>query len=416
MIRDIGVVLRGTLIAQALGLIALPLLSRLFPPEAFGHFAFYQSAILILTVVACLRYDQAILAARSEEDAGRLFRLCLAISLVVGAVTTVGALVVEWVLPNGGDRASLVWLGAGAALSGMALASNALLTRLAAFGASAWFRIVQSGANSLASVGLGFAGLTGAGLIVGDLIGKLAALPIGIRRLRDIQALLVGPPGALWTVAVAYREFPQLSLLGGLLNNGATFLAPAALYALFGAATAGQFALVDRAVSLPISLVLIAVSQVFTAQAARLWREGSPELRPYVNRIIWLSLLVAAPLGVLGALLAPYVFVTVFGAQWATAGQYAQLLAVMYVSAAVMGPVNAALIVMGRLRLQLGWEAFRLVLFLALWVTVFIGDWSPVAALIGHAVVNVLVNIVFVGLVYRTVRRGPPAHGAVSGV
>ena len=45
MLKNTLTVLRGTVVAQAIGFMALPILTRLFTPEAFGQLQLYQSAL-----------------------------------------------------------------------------------------------------------------------------------------------------------------------------------------------------------------------------------------------------------------------------------------------------------------------------------------------------------------------------------
>lgn len=415
MIRDVGTLMRGTLVAQGLGLLLLPILSRLYTPASFGAFGFYQAAILLLTVIACMRYDQAILTAKDEREAVALFQLCLVVGLAMAALLLVPIALVD---AAGLERAlsgalSPYWLVPGMLVSGWTLAANAALTRLGDFKGAAASKMAQAGANSAASLAVGLAVPGGGpGLVLADQLSKLAATAVAVARLPGgIAPLFRVDPAALVELARRFGDFPRLSVLGGLLNNGGSFLTPALVYWLYGADTAGQFALVDRTISLPLALIIVTFSQAFSSHYARLLREDARAAKPYFAALVRMAALAGLAPMLLGLVLSPYAFPLVFGAQWQEAGIFAQLLAVMYYSALVVGPVNTALIVAGRLRWQLGWEFVRLVLLVAMWVGVIGLGLGPLWALGGYAAVSVLVNFAYIWLAWTQLRR---AVGAID--
>ena len=86
MIRNAFVVMRGTVIAQGLGVLALPVLTRLLEPTAFGHFQIYQSVLIVLLVLPTLRYEVAILRVSGRDELQALIQLCLGCSLIVVSI------------------------------------------------------------------------------------------------------------------------------------------------------------------------------------------------------------------------------------------------------------------------------------------------------------------------------------------
>ena len=413
MIRDVGTLMRGTLVVQGLGLLLLPILSRLYTPASFGAFGLYQAAILLLTVIACMRYDQAILTAADDREAVALFQLSILVGLVMAALLLVPVVLID---AAGLARAmsgalSPYWLVPGMLVSGWTLAANAALTRLGDFNGAAASKMAQAGANSTASVAIGLAVPGGGpGLVLADQLSKLSAVAVAIWRLPSgVAPLLRVDFGALVTLARRFGDFPRLSVLGGLLNNGGSFLTPALIYWFYGAETAGQFALVDRSISLPLGLIIITFSQAFSSHYARLLREDARAAKPYFAALIRMAALAGLVPMVLGVLLSPYAFPLVFGAQWQEAGVFAQVLAVMYYSSLVMGPVNTALVVAGRLRWQLGWEFGRLILLVAMWAGIAGLGLGPLWALGGYAAVSVVVNFAYIWLAWAQLKQAVDA-------
>lgn len=70
---------------------ASPILTRLYSPEAFGFLAIFISITSIVGVIACMRYELAIMLLKSDEKAANLLALCL-LSVVAISGLTVPAL------------------------------------------------------------------------------------------------------------------------------------------------------------------------------------------------------------------------------------------------------------------------------------------------------------------------------------
>ncbi len=61
----------GTTFAQIITILASPIITRLDGPGAFGLVALFTSIASILNVVACLRYEFAIVLSKSDKEGNR---------------------------------------------------------------------------------------------------------------------------------------------------------------------------------------------------------------------------------------------------------------------------------------------------------------------------------------------------------
>ena len=179
MLRDVLIVMRGTVVAGLIGLLVLPLLTRLFTPEAFGHLQLYQSFLLLLIVIPTLRYDIAILRAENEEELSALAWICLCANV---GMTLLVSVAYEYL--RGLNIAGLSTLAPVAVhlatlamfVTGMAQVYLNVALRQSDFSVNANTKVVQALTYSVASVGLG-AGKVGVfGIIMGDFIGRVAVL------------------------------------------------------------------------------------------------------------------------------------------------------------------------------------------------------------------------------------------------
>ncbi len=84
---DVLKLVTGTTLAQVITILAAPVITRLYGPEAFGFLAIFASITSILGVIACMRYEMAIMLPKTDEEAANLLGLCLPCVAVVSGLT-----------------------------------------------------------------------------------------------------------------------------------------------------------------------------------------------------------------------------------------------------------------------------------------------------------------------------------------
>src|SRR5690606_12612029 len=97
MLGGAGSIAAGSVAAQLLGIIAIPVLTRLYTPDDFGILAIYASLLAILVIIANLRYDFAIVVPRSTRAAANVAAISIATAATVSA--TVGLALIIWSRP-----------------------------------------------------------------------------------------------------------------------------------------------------------------------------------------------------------------------------------------------------------------------------------------------------------------------------
>jgi O-antigen/teichoic acid export membrane protein len=344
--RSVVTLASGTGIAQLLLVFAAPVLTRLYTPSDYGVLAVYSSTLTVLLVLASLRYESAIPLPEEDEVAGSVLALTFVILLAMAALVSVVVWLAgdafvsavnvpalrpyRWLIPLG-------FIGAGTyqALSYWAI-------RRREFGRVARTRLSQGAGQVIAQVALGVAGAGAPGLLIGDVIGRVAGGGgLALFALRERPHARV-TRASLLAVAARYRRFPLLTTWAGLLNIGSLQLPSILFSAGFGAAAAGLYALSFNMLVLPTMLVGQAVGQVFLSRAATYARE--PErLRQLTERTALALFACGLPVFGMVVLGGPQLFATVMGSQWEQAGRYAQVLAPWFIVWLVSNPLSGLL-------------------------------------------------------------------------
>ena len=344
--RAVGTLATGAAAAQAVVLLARPVLTRLYTPEAFGALAVFVAPAYLLASLATLRYEDAVALPATRRDAAGVTALAALAAVFVGlgvlALAPWRAALAEALgVPA---LAPLLPLASAVAVAlGVASAAQGWLAREGRFRQIALASLVQS--VGVVGVQLAVPGAGAAGLVAGVVLGAVlfaAVLAAGaVGRGGAPSGVVAEARGAdLGALARRFRRFPLFGVPASLLNQAGARLPPLALAAAFGPAAVGQFALALAAVAVPVGIVADAVGQVFYVRAGEAHRAG--RLGPLVEAVhARLSAVAAVPV-VAVAVLGPDLFAAVFGEPWRAAGDAARVLAPWLWLSSVAPPLTRA--------------------------------------------------------------------------
>lgn len=325
--RGVGVLVGGTAGAQLISVLAAPLLTRLYSPEAFGILAAFSAILALCLVAAAGRYELAIPIPEKEDDAANLAALSVCIALVFTALASiVFVLFREEIagLLNVPQLAELLWILPIGILAGISYEIFSKWSlRKRNYKAIAKTRLMQSIATLFVQVlGSPFGAVA---LVVGQAAGQgVGTVRLALSAARDYSWGRCNLSGAK-AQASKFRRYPQYSLWSGLLNTSSLQLAPLVFVAAYGPVVAGLYALTLRVLSMPGGLIGNAIGNVFLAEAPSAIRSGA--LKPLVSKLHNNLAKAAALPAVVITLFGKDLFGWVFGASWAQAGLYAQMMA-----------------------------------------------------------------------------------------
>jgi lipopolysaccharide exporter len=346
--RDVGKLTSGTLVAQIIGFLAYPVITRLFDPSVYGIFAIFLSLVSIITMISCLRYEQAIFLPKDDHDGGAIFHVCLFL------VTLVSLLCIPLFLIFGDGLCELLgepdlkfWIllvPLTVFIDGISMALRFWNTRQGRFGTQATTQALQSVSGAGLKIGFGLLGKISAGsLVVGQLVGNASGAMI-----LAYQAIRLDGPALKESLSfsrmkeqiIRYKKFPLIDTWSMFFHNLSWQLPVFLLAGFFSPGVAGLYALGNTVVQTPLSLIGGSIGQVFLQRASSAKRDGTVGLliEDVVELMLLLSLVPLALLMVYGG----DVFALVFGDEWFEAGVYVQILAVWAVIWFITFPIGNA--------------------------------------------------------------------------
>lgn len=357
----------GTVIGQALGLLAAPLLARLYSPSDFGVLTITSALAMSLAAVAALRLELAVPTTDSERDARSLVVLGLLAAVATAVVgTVVVALTRDRVVDILNDPALGTWLWLVPPLAAI-IASFSVLNQMAIrhqrYGAVGRRNLTSSMTTLTTQLGAGVAGLRPGGLVIGLAVGQLLGTASLVRG-SGLRAAVGGAVSVrhLRSVLVRYRRFPLLLGPAGLMNALGLQLPILLVAHYYGSEVTGWLGLTQRVLALPVMLIGQAVAQVYLGELSRDKRaEGGRASTLFHRTSLRLAAIAVTGAGLL-LVFGPALFRLIFGPEWTTSGVYARALAVGLAAQMVSSPLSLTLVALGRQGQQLAWDASRLVL------------------------------------------------------
>lgn len=340
--RSVTMLAGGTAISHGLAVVTAPLITRLYLPEDMGRLGLFTAFVGTLVVIACARYDVAIVSAETHEEAAALTAGSILIAFAASILGALGLVVCiryellgMGVLPMYSAAFAFVMLF----LFALFNALRYWLIREEAFGTISRLLVYQGAVRSGVQVAAGFFAPGWLGLLAGELLGRCTGLwqmiATSWRRLRGALA-----PGRIRAAFHRYRQFPMFSLPSTMIDTLVVNLPLLLIGQLFGAEAAGQFTLVQRLLTIPIAPISASVGDAFHGRAAAYIRDQPELLRGFFLRTSRF-LLLAGILPLLAIMiLAPLTFGMIFGPNWATAGILASIMAPPMLGHLVLGPTS----------------------------------------------------------------------------
>ncbi len=370
-------VLTGTTIAQAIPIVASPVLSRIYTPNDFGVYALFISITTIIAVLVTGRYELAIMLPEKDGESVNV----LALSIIISAIVCLATLLIVSLLNNqltnilGNPQISdwLYLVPLTAFLIGVYQTFSYWQNRKRRFKNLSLNRVVQSSVSVGSNLGLGLFHFGASGLIVGNVLARFVttafmgwniwtedkATVSAIRRDRITHYL------------VKYKDFPRYSGPADFINAVSNQAPVVLLGIFFGSIIVGNYSFTLSVLAAPISLISASVFEVFKERAASDFREHGNCRDIYVKTF---KVLFYAPLipFVIFFFVAPELFAFVFGAKWRLAGDYARILSVMYFLRLSASPLSYVFYIAGKQAYDLVWQ---IVLFVLAVCSILIGGY-----------------------------------------
>lgn len=384
----------GSFIAQALGFVSLYFLGRIYDPEAFGQLEIVLKLSAVFIAIAGLRYEMAIIVEDDRKSSLQITQLSLLFNFCISLVLLVVVVLFKHSI------ADLLKLNAPYYLLAIPLIvwlSGTVETLVLWFNREKRFKLISGNrvASSTTSVATKIAYpfqvlLKGNGLILGHILGQVIALLQFIFKIT--KEILRVDITQLKLLARKYVSFPKYSMPAALLNILATSMPVFLIAAFDGEAATGHFGNAYKLTYLPLSMLGLALGQVFFERIARL-KGDKAEASSMAHQLITIMFFIAlAPVLVMlvwGDVITPLLL----GPKWQEAGVYIQITVLFYFSMFLTSTFSVAFEAYNKLRIQLVYNlSFLIASALGLYLTYYLGGGTRQALLV-FAIIGIVFRL-----------------------
>jgi len=409
--QNIAVVAGGNVTAKLIGIIAAPVITRLYTPEDYGVFSIFISTIGIAGSLATLRYAVTIPIARQEKLAENILKLCFLITLSLSLLWFIGIELFGnyftiqfsserlqpylWLMP-------VVFLGKGIyeALNNWAIRTRKfkLITRT---------KISQGVSSAGVKIGLGAIGIKPLGLFLGHIAQEAAGITSLFSKLaqRNPTFLKTFSWNGIKYAAKRYRKFPLVQSWSQLLLALGAQLPVLLIGAFYGIEVAGVYGLAQNMINMPVNLIGQAVAQVYYAEISKYGRNNPGKIYKLsvsiIKKLFWVGLIPVVILLSFG----PWLFKLVFGTEWYDAGVYARFLSILILTRFISSPVANIFNVYEKQSLQLTLNIIRVVLVFTAFYTSNLFKLSALNSIVIYSILMTVYYAFLTIIILRIVKK-----------
>ena len=392
----------GTTVAQAIPIIISPILTRIYSPEEFGLLILFMSIVSILSVVASLRYEKAIIQPLDDEDAIYLVVISMLITVGLSAVLTILINIfytqIQELIGNNEISILKYWVPFTVLIIGFYNSLYEWHVRKKKFVLSAKIIVSKGAITAGGQVGLGTMMFPG-GLIFGYLMGNVIAVLLLLKsfvKSKDFLVLFFNKKKFLQNLK-KYKKIPKYSTWGALADNISSQMPTLVIATLNHVSVVGIFGLTIRFLTLPASLLSQALSSVLFQKVAQLNHDNPDKIKILIIKIFLILNFIMIPFVGFIWFFGENVFAFIFGEPWREAGVIASILVFAVAIRFVVSPLSVVLLLDRNIKLGTLWQ---FIYFTTITVTLYVFSSWPLndflIAFVIHEIILYLLYFVFI--------------------
>lgn len=324
--------LSANIIAQVIGLLMYPILTRIYTPADFGLLNLFLSIGSMLALIGTAEYQYAVVLPKEEKKAMAILQLDFCILGMVCVIVLVASLCLADPVANlfkTPELASWLWmLPIFVLLTGIWTVVNYYLTRFKKFRLIGEYQVSQSIVSAGSKIGLNHIGMGGGGLISGTVIGAGISLVyvLVVEWIKDKKSFFQTwmkwlPREERIAVAKEYSNFPKFTLPRGFVNLLIGQLPVLWLTPMFGTQSVGYWGMAVLLGFAPISMITRSLYQTFFQHISSAINQQK-SIKSFFSKFTFYATIITIPAFIGLWFILPWITETYLGEGWHTCGEY----------------------------------------------------------------------------------------------
>lgn len=367
----------GSVTAQILGILLVPIITRIYSPDDLGIFQIFLSISGILVIFSTFSYQFAIMLPKKEEDSINIAFLSAILVTVVSLVTALIVLLlpeeIEKLLNTPGISKYLIYVPAITFFNGIFFVQNYWLSRKVRFGVIAGSRIVNTLSTKAFQLFLPIiSSVSPVGLIAGYVAGYGCADLFMLKGIKnDLKIFSKVSLKRIKEMAIEYKNFPLYSSWSTLANTISPQVPTFLLAFYYSTSVVGYFSLANQVVNMPMGLLGTAIQQVFFQKISEVKNGNEPgDVKVIVKEVYKKLILIGVFPMILLLILGEEIFTFAFGKNWYISGVYVKILIPWIFLVFLSSPISTLYSIYDK---QGVWFTFSMILLISRIVALVIG-------------------------------------------
>lgn len=328
-LKSVAIIASGTALAQIINLAAIPLITRLYGPEAYGMMGSFMSIVNVLIPLSALSYPIAVVLPRKDSVSNIIVRLSLILGIATSVTVLIG-MILYTLLRH--DIGMPIWYIAVIPLTMLVLplqqCGQQWLIRKKQYSAIAKVSVIQSVVLNALKIIIGLPWHGVKTLVIITALGYwLQALQFFYNAKKNGLVIVKNNFfRSLTKVSRAYADFPAYRTPQVLVNALSQSLPIFVIGFYFGATQVGYFSLAQTILGAPVTLLTGALSNVLFPKITQ--KVNNRELiSPLIKKSFLGLIALSTSIYITVILFGPQLFSFVFGHEWEVGGAYGRWMA-----------------------------------------------------------------------------------------
>ncbi|MBL7014028.1 MAG: oligosaccharide flippase family protein [Candidatus Marinimicrobia bacterium] len=326
--KNVAKLVSGTVSANVITVLFLPILTRLYSVDDFGQFQLLLSVALIITVISTLKYEMTIPLPKNKSDSDALFLIAFLFLIFISS----GLFIILYYfgkpilnLFDAGHLSAYRWWISFAVLFGGGFElMNYVYMRNKLFGLMAKYRILQVAIIQGISLAYGVVSPDFSGLLYAYLAGNgFVAIIMYVKSNVSIKHVKIRY--ALFQ-AMRFKKFPMINAPMALVNTFSMQLPVFMLSAYFSPEIVGFYMMANKMITMPMNLISRSVGRVYYQSASSAIHKGKYRILRIFNQTVRRIVKVGIIPAIIILVFSPTLVTIILGAQWSQAGVFMQIM------------------------------------------------------------------------------------------
>lgn len=369
-VKSIFTLSAGTLLAQAVGVLIAPIITRLYTAEQLGIYTLVLTIVSIFSPIINGRYDMSIVTANNEKEANAVTVVAITLGIFLTLVVCIGVLVCVLYKPSMfyNMRHVIWWVFPILAVSGLTNVFTSYNNRHRQYKLISSVSVIRAIAQAVGQIVVGILKLGVGGLLLTQFISSC----LGVRKqaryaMNNFKQLLSIKRSDKLYILKKYKNQLVYSTPALLLNSLSYSILNYIINELYGVKEVGYYSLSFRMLGLPIALISANVARAFFEKATSERREKGNFYNSYKQTLKILSI-VSLPIFTFLIIFSEKLFEIIFGTGWGRAGLFVAILSPMFAIRFIVTALSLSLVIGDKQKYEASIQSVFLVISLTTYI------------------------------------------------